>query len=670
MLINFGIINKPKEPYMQNKELLKELKKLNLLFVDDNNLIIDFGMSLFSKIFNSTQIARDGQEAMEKLQNSRFDIVITDINMPNVNGFELAQYIKKNYPDTLVVFLSAFFDTETLLKSIDLGIDGFLLKPFDLDKFFATMKNILQYKVELQKQINLLQQYKNIVDESLIVSKTDQKGIITYVNDAFVKISGFKKEELIGQPHNIVRHPDVKSEVFEEMWNTILNKKTWRGLIKNRQKNGGAYYVESIVKPIFDNDGNIKEFIALRKDVTNYINAEKLINDKLQLLDEALLVLVKINNFHNIKLIYDDDTITKLKIRLAKRVRNLLKENFSNIEEYSIQNDIFGFLIENFPKEGLNEIFKKITDNILSHPIIINGFEYYPLIKISYAYGQIHLYENAITGFEEIENSEERVILANGLCAKKKIEIIKNMETLKTIKHALNKDKIISLFQPIIDNKTEKTIKHESLVRIIDKDGKLISPFHFLDIAKQAGLYSSITIKVLQNTFKVYKEKQIPISINLSPSDILIQSIRNNIYELLKDLKPRKGMITFELLEDEIIKFEHTMNEFISTVTELNAEIAIDDFGSGYSNFTRIIEAKADIIKIDGILIKEIDKDKTKQDIVESIVNFARKENKKTVAEFVEKKEIFDTIKKLGVDYSQGYYFSKPVLSQDIKSGL
>jgi PAS domain S-box-containing protein len=651
---------------MKNRDILNELKKLDLLFVDDNKNIQELANELFSQLFKSIKIASNGNEAKELLNKYKFDIVITDINMPNGDGFELAQYIKQNHPEIIVIFLSAFFDTDTLIKAIDLDIDGFLVKPFDLDRFFNTMKNILSYKLELQKQIHLLQQYKRIVDESLIVSKTDINGNITYINDAFEKISGFKKEELIGQPHSIVRHPDVKSEVFEDLWNTILNKKTWRGLIKNRKKNGEAYYVESIVKPIFDNDGNITEFIALRKDVTNYISAEKLINDKLQILQKALLVLVKIDNFNNIKLLYDEDTITKLKVRVTKRVKNLLKDYFNGIEEYDIQDGLFGFLIEEFKEDNLTVIFEEIVKKVLNHPIIINDFEYFPLIRISYAYGNIHLYENAINGFDEIENTEHRVICANGLCAKKKAETKKNLEILKKIKYALRHDKVISLFQPIVDNETKKTIKYESLVRIIDEKGNLLTPWHFLDIAKKAGLYSNITIKVLENTFKVYKEKNIPISINLSPSDILIESIRNQIYDLLKKYKPKKGMITFELLEDEIIKFENTMNEFISTVTTLNAEIAIDDFGSGYSNFTRIIEAKANIIKIDGVLIKDIDKDTTKQDIVEAIVNFAKKENKVTVAEFVENESIYNTIKKLGVDYSQGYYFDKPLFPKDI----
>ena len=655
---------------MQKEKIIKELKKLNLLFVDDNKFTRKLGKSFFENIFKSIKTSSNGKEAIEIIKNNKIDVVITDINMPEYDGFELTKYIKAHYPDIIVIFLSAFFDTDTLLKAIEIDVDGFLLKPFNLEKFFSTMANILHYKLELQKQKNILQQYKNIVDESLIVSKTDINGNITYVNDAFVDISGFTREELIGQPHNIVRHPDMKKEIFKNMWQTILNKKAWKGLVKNRKRNGEAYYVETIVKPILDNDGNIMEFMALRKDITNYISAEKLINDKLKLINEGLLVLVKIVNFNHIKLLYDEDTIIKLKVRISKRVKNLLKKYFNNIEEYRIQDGLCGFLIEKFEKNNLESIFEETVKNILNHPIIINDFEYYPFIKISYAYGKEHLYENAISGLDEIENSEKRIIFANNLCRKKKEEIKKNLEILKKIKYALKNDKVISLFQPIVDNSTENIIKYESLVRIIDENENVLTPYHFLDIAKKAGLYSNITIKVLENTFKIYNEKNIPISINLSPSDILIESIRNQIYELLRKYNPGKGMITFELLEDEMIKFEHTMNEFISTVTELNAEIAIDDFGSGYSNFTRIIEAKANIIKIDGILIKNIDKDPTKQDIVESIVNFAKKESKFTVAEFVESKEIFETVKNLGVDYSQGYYFSKPLHSDQIKSGL
>ncbi|WP_456479150.1 EAL domain-containing protein [Nautilia sp.] len=240
------------------------------------------------------------------------------------------------------------------------------------------------------------------------------------------------------------------------------------------------------------------------------------------------------------------------------------------------------------------------------------------------------------------------------------------MNILKKINYAIKKNNVISLFQPIVDNKSKKTVKYESLVRIIDEEGNMLSPFHFLDIAKKAGLYGEIGIRVLENTFMVYENKNVSVTINISPNDIMKDFITERIYELLDSHKPKKGAVTFEILEDEIIQFPSMIKNFVDKVKNYDVQIAIDDFGSGYSNFSRIMELNADIIKIDGSLIKDIDTDKTKQVIVESIVNFAKKENKLTVAEFVENEAIYSVLTKLGVDYSQGYYFSKPLREEEI----
>ena len=651
---------------ISKQDVLKEIKKFSLLFVEDEKTSRKIGLIIFKELFKDVVVAKDGEEAIEILKNQRFDLVITDLKMPKIDGFEVVRYVKSHTPNTFVLILSALFDKDTLLKAIEVDSDGFLVKPFDMSIFINTMKNLLSYKLKTDEEINILKQYKDIVDDNLIVSKTDINGRITYVNKKFEDISGFKKEELLGKSHNIIRHKDVPDEVFKDVWNTILNKKTWKGLIKNRKKNGETYYVESVVKPILDRDGNIVEFIALRKDVTNYISAEKLIEDKLQLLNSALLVLVKIENFNDAKLVYEEDILNSIRTKLLQRTKKLLKNSFNSIEEYWIKDDVYGFLIEKYDVTLLEDVLNKIITEVTNTPIIVKDLEYYPFIKISFTHGITDLYKDAINGLEESDGIEKRVINSNGLSIKKKVEIVKNMEILKVVDYALNNNRIVSLFQPIVSNETQEIIKYESLVRIRDKDDKLISPFFFLDIAKKAGVYGNITLQVLENSFEMYNEKNVPISINLSPSDILRDKIRDKIISLLEEYKPKKGMITFELLEDEIIKYPKILQEFIDTIKNLNAEIAIDDFGEGYSNFSRIVDVKADWIKIDGSLIKDIHKDKVRQDIVETIVNFAKKENKKTVAEFVENEEIYNVLKKLGVDYSQGYYFSKPIEVDEI----
>jgi len=101
-----------------------------------------------------------------------------------------------------------------------------------------------------------------------IISKTDLKGIITYVNTPFSKLAGYSKEELIGKPHNIVRHPDMPKVVFKEMWDTIERNEKWRGFIKNLRKDGKYYWVEAFIEPIFDENGVKIGYISARKPVS------------------------------------------------------------------------------------------------------------------------------------------------------------------------------------------------------------------------------------------------------------------------------------------------------------------------------------------------------------------------------------------------------------------
>lgn len=121
---------------------------------------------------------------------------------------------------------------------------------------------------ELRYKNKILLEYKKAIDKSTIVSKTDPKGIITYVNDKFCEISGFKEEELIGKNHNIVRSPHMPKEAFKDLWETIKRKETWNGIVENRAKNGDSYFVQATIIPILDDNNNIVEYIGARQDIT------------------------------------------------------------------------------------------------------------------------------------------------------------------------------------------------------------------------------------------------------------------------------------------------------------------------------------------------------------------------------------------------------------------
>ena len=231
---------------------------------------------------------------------------------------------------------------------------------------------------------------------------------------------------------------------------------------------------------------------------------------------------------------------------------------------------------------------------------------------------------------------------------------------IKTVKIALDNYKIVSYFQPIINNKTRKVEKYESLVRLVDESGNVVSPYFFLDISKKGNYYNKITHRVLENSFKILEHISTKISINLSSLDIEKESTRNKLYELLDEYKKDASRIVFELLEDEDVKDFTVIKRFIKKVKSFGVKIAIDDFGAGYSNFERLLEFEPDILKIDGSLIKNIVNDTYSKNVVETIVSFAKKQKIITIAEFVENEEIFNILNNLGVDYSQGYYFGEP----------
>jgi len=256
-----------------NKAILQYIKNLRILYLeDDENTRGMVNFFLKDKVAH-LYVGEDGKQGYELYQEHSPDIIITDIQMPNMTGTEMAKLIRDEDTEIPIIVITAFNDSESLFEAINLGINNYLTKPLDfgvLIKTLGKMAKTLNLKKENESINNILEQYKDIVDESALISKTNLDGEITYINKHFEEISGYSIDELLGKSYEFVRHPDMSIEGFNKTWKQIRNeKKTWRGTIKNQKKNGEAYYVDTTVKPILDLDGNVIEFIALRHDITD-----------------------------------------------------------------------------------------------------------------------------------------------------------------------------------------------------------------------------------------------------------------------------------------------------------------------------------------------------------------------------------------------------------------
>ena len=268
------------------QHILPYSTQLTLLYVEDNERTRDSSLMIFSEFFDNIILAVDGQDGLEKFQNHKIDIVITDINMPILNGLNMVKKLKKIDKDIPTLILSAHNESNFFIDSIQIGVDGYLLKPIDINQFITMLDKItrtLQLKKESESNLKLLNQYQTAMDKATIVSKIDTKGVFTYVSDKFCKISGYRSSELLGKFHHIVRDPNISSIKFKEMWKTVKdNKEIWQGSMQNRTKNGNKYHLFTTVKPILDINNEIVEYIVICHDVTSLVN----LNHEVKLLHE------------------------------------------------------------------------------------------------------------------------------------------------------------------------------------------------------------------------------------------------------------------------------------------------------------------------------------------------------------------------------------------------
>jgi len=260
--------------------LSKNLKQ-NIIIVDDNTKNIQLAASVLksTNLYN-IYFATSGEQGIEQLAIRKYSLILLDINMPGLDGYETAKIIKESplYKKIPIIFLSANANKESIRKGFDYGGSDYITKPFDESELVHRVNTHVELflaKEKLQVEVDdtklLLEQYKVVVDAGSLVSKTDLNGIITYVNDKFCEVSKYSKEELIGKNHNIVRSPNVGKKLYKEMWDTIKDKKTWKGTIKSRAKDGSAYYLDSTVMPIVNRDEEIVEYISILTDLTKEV---------------------------------------------------------------------------------------------------------------------------------------------------------------------------------------------------------------------------------------------------------------------------------------------------------------------------------------------------------------------------------------------------------------
>ncbi|WP_304545391.1 bifunctional diguanylate cyclase/phosphodiesterase [Sulfurimonas microaerophilic] len=545
-------------------------------------------------------------------------------------------------------------------------------------KTVGTIQDITHQKeveIELEKTLSLFKSHKLAMDESSIVSKSDRTGNITYVNDNFCRITGYTRTEVLGRPHNILRHPDNPKSLFRDLWKTIEAKKVWKQTLKNKDKFGEDYWVDIVILPILDEEDNIIEYIAVRHDVTKMIEQQKqldemlntdlltglgsrykLVND-IQESTQGALAILNIDNFSQINDFYGHEVGDYVIKEFGQKMGSCKCD--LELQVYHLQGDEYVIFHPRIEPKVFSNALLALKEEISKVQIDIDGelITFNFSMSISYEPKE-KLLTTADMALRIAKRHNQDIVTYHDDISLND-EYKNNIKWTKKIKEAIANDNIVPVFQPIVNNKNGKWEKYECLVRLKDNE-QLISPFFFLDIAKKTKHYIEITQIMIEKSFAVFHEKDVEFSLNLTIEDILNDEIKSFICKMLQKYSIGERVV-FEIVESESIENFDEVLEFIRNVKNYGCKIAIDDFGTGYSNFEYLMRLKTDYIKIDGSLIKDIDTNIDAELVVSTIVDFAKKMGIKTIAEFVENEEILLKVKELGIGYSQGYHCSKPL---------
>lgn len=517
---------------------------------------------------------------------------------------------------------------------------------------------------------SLLGEYKRAIDSSSIVSKANVHGEIIYINDNFCHVSGYSKSELLGKSHNIVKHPSVPDSFFSSMWKTLNQGKTWRGVIKNLKKNGETYYVDSTITPIKNSSGEIVEYIAIRNEITKLIKLKRAVSDlhtdqltglknrnKLNddLKDENLryVAVLELEGLKDLQLLLSHDSYNDLVIKVTELIRRSLSKSE---RLYRFNEESFALTSNALTLDKFLTVIHRLIVSFENTDISSNDIELHLTPFFGIAENVCSTSTDASIALDYAKKHSQNISIFNSETNLK--GKIRNAQIwANQLRSAVSNNLVVPFGQNIVDVDGH-TVYTEVLMRI-EQNNTYTSPVEFIDIAIKSQLYHKLSLSIIQKSAEFFAIRDEHFSLNLIKSDLENKDVMRELLSLL-DTPNLASRLTIELVESELFNTDRIdLLETLKLLKSKGCKIAIDDFGSGFSNFSYLTEMPIDIVKIDGSLIKNLDKNKQ---IVIAINNLCKSIGAKVVAEFVENETQFNQLKDIGINYFQGYLFDQPKL--------
>lgn len=566
------------------EELIGITSSMNILYAEDDLILRENTTAVLGDLFCKVDEASDGLEALEmyKQNTTAYDIIITDLNMPHMNGIELIKQVQSINPLQAIVIISAHNETEYFLESIRNSVMGYILKPIDFDQLIDSLYKTASIVKDRKENIEYKENLQRLVEE-----KTNE------LSQTYEKMHDFLTIDNITQLKNATM-----------LYHCLDN------FPKNYELTVMLY--------------NIDDFSFINQHY-GYQFGDEILNKVAQFLQYNISDEVKLFKYNSDEFVIVFDPKVVNPELIAIQIQAFFRETpIGEFEENAIYVTLScGIATSKEPPSLLpyaRSALREANERGLPN--------------------QFHIYDGE-----------------NAFIKKAKDETA----WIQKFRIALEEDRVVPFFQPIISNVSGKIVKYECLARVED-EGEIISPIHFLESARRSGLMGNLTRSMINKCFKIFSGNEIEFSLNIANEDLLDNTFIDFLTMKQKHYNINPQHVILEILEDIIISDVNPLPlQNLHILKKLGYKLALDDFGTNRSNFNRLEAIGVDILKIDGQFIQGIDTNEKNQYIVKMITNMAKKMHIEVIAEFVETGQEYEMVKNIGVDYSQGYYFNKPL---------
>lgn len=388
--------------------------------------------------------------------------------------------------------------------------------------------------------------------------------------------------------------------------------------------------------------------------------------------DIAIVSLIDIVAFDDINILYGYATGTRMVNVMQTLIENTLNEMVSkgvfrkqgvevfSYELYHVYADKLCLFIKHDLHHRLLEfVVKQLSEGIAKHKFFVSENSH---VHLNTTFGATKADSSvsllyAEKALQEAKRSRKNYVFYDSYSIHQNEHIVNKV--YETLLHNIKQKTVTPYFQGIFDaDNNSVPCKFESLMRLMDGEGHVLSPAAFMDKSKEYRLYTQLMSQMIEKVFDVMDHCEVAMTLNLSYLDINNSELCNT---LIRQIKQRNigERLTVEIVESEQIEDIEQVNEFIFALKKQGVRIAIDDFGSGFSNFDNIVNLDIDYVKLDGSLVSKIDDEKYRI-ILKNMVKICHDIGIKTIAEYISDAHIMGLVKSIGVDYLQGYHLHKP----------